>query len=191
LFVKRLLTQVLNEKNLKPIWLSYFGQGIETTVYGIFWPLFLFYRLGNLEKMGLLSSMVLFTSLLVLVFIGKSGERKEKGFFNFGVSTSVPNWIICPFLASFLPLFIIDALYQTTTMFVWIPVGALTYRWGRKKEKSFFIIRSSLLNLGAILALAVAVLVASSPLKWLVLFYLAIFGLILVFRFNHGLKKNR
>jgi len=185
------INQTLSLTPLRPLWWGYLGTGMESAIYGIFWPLFLYECFRNLESMGLLSTISLLTSLLVLTYIGRGGEKREKTFFHWGIITSLPNWFLRSLFSSFSLLTLINTVYQITTMFVWIPVGALTYRQSRRREKSFLILRSLFINLGVVLVLAIATFVRWFNLGWRSLFLIASGGLLLVLNFRHGLKKNR
>jgi len=183
--------KTFREKKLYPLWRGFIGVGIETTIYGIFWPIFLYNCFGNLEKMGLLSTISLLSSVAVLSYLGKNGQKKARKFFRFGIITSAPNWLIRTLISSFLPLVMVDILYQLTTMFIWIPVGSLVYHWGRIKEKSFFVIRELAIHLGVLITLGMALLIYYLQLNWRAIFLLSILGLIIVSNFYHGFQKNK
>ncbi len=178
-------------KRLKPCWLGYFGSGIESAVYGIFWPLFLYFNFRNFEQMGLLSTISILTSILVTGYIGKNGQKKEKKFFNIGLVTSLPSWLIRGLASSFFLLTIVDTLYLLTSQFIWFPVGALTYRWGRREDRSFFIIRSMMIHLGLIFALLLIFIFRKIGLGWEAIFPLGILGLIIVKNFGHEFEETK
>jgi len=179
----------LQIKKLRPIWFGYFGSGIESAVYAIFWPLFLYFSFNNLEKIGLLSTISILISILVTGYIGKNGHQKEKRFFNFGLATSLPSWIIRGVFSSFLILTFIDTVYLLTTQFIWIPVGAITYRWGRREARSFFILRSIMIQSGLVFALLIIYFFRKIGFTWQIIFPLGIFGLIIVKNFSYELKE--
>jgi len=183
--------KTFRERKLYPLWRGFVGIGLETAIYGIFWPIFLYSCFGNLEKMGLLSTISLLFSVAVLSYLGKNGQKKAKKFFRFGIITSAPNWLIRTLVSSFLPLVVVDVLYQLTTMFIWIPVGSLVYRWGRTKEKSFFVIREFAIHLGVLIALGAALIIYYLQFNWKIIFLLSILGLIIVSNFYHGFQKNK
>ncbi len=178
-------------KRLKPCWLGFFGAGIESAVYGIFWPLFLYFNFNNLEKIGLLSTISILISILVTGYIGKNGQKREKKFFNIGLATSLPSWLIRGFASSFLLLTIVDTLYLLTSQFIWIPVGALSYRWGRREARSFFVIRSITIHLGLIFALLTIYVFKKLGLGWEAIFPLGILGLIIVKNFGYEFEKTK
>jgi hypothetical protein len=181
----------LQIKKLRPCWFGYFGSGIESAVYTIFWPLFLYFSFKNLEKIGLLSTISIFISILVTGYIGKNGHRKEKKFFNFGLAFSLPSWLIRSVFSSFFILTFIDAIYLLTTQFIWIPVEAITYRWGRKEARSFFILRSIMIQSGLVFALLVIYFFRKIGFTWQVIFPLGIFGLAIVKNFSYELKEAK
>ena len=178
-------------KRLRPCWLGFFGTGIESAVYGIFWPLFLYFNFRNLEKIGLLSTISILISILVTGYIGKHGQKKEKKFFNFGLVTSLPSWFVRGFFSSFLVLTLVDTLYLLTTQFIWIPVGAMTYRWGRIETRSFFILRSVMIHLGLIFTLLLVYGFRKIGLGWEAIFPLGILGLIIVKNFSYEFEEAK
>jgi len=185
------IKQVIVNPKLQPIWWGFFGTGLETAIYSIFLPIFLYQALDSLEQIGLISTVSLVISLITLSYLGKKTQKAEKRVFRFGVVASLPFWLILNFLSSFSLLAIFNSLYQITTQAVWIPVDTLVYRWGRKKEKSFFIIRNIAIRLGIMAALGAATLFRSLNWDWTAIFLLATLGLMIVTNFSHGLKKTK
>ena len=184
------IKQVIKNPKLQPIWWGFFGNGLETAIYSIFLPIFLYQMLGNLEQIGFVSTISLIISLATLSYIGKKAQKAEKKVFRFGIITSLPFWLILNFLSSFSLLAIFNSIYQITTQAVWIPVNTLVYRWGRKKEKPFLVIRNIAIRSGVLIALGAAALFQSLNWNWTTIFLLAALGLIIVTNFHHGLKKN-
>ncbi|MCD6225503.1 MFS transporter [bacterium] len=188
--LKQLKTTFLDKK-LTPLWWGFWGAGLEAGVYGIFWPLFLYQCFRNMEKMGLLSTLSLLFSVLVLSYLGKNGQKKAKKLFKFGITASAPNWLFRSLVSSFSLLTLLDVVYQLTTMFIWIPVGSLVYQWGREKQKPFFVIREVMIHLGILTALGGGILARQLNLPWKSLFFLPIAAMLAINQFYYGLEKTQ
>lgn len=184
------IKRTFKNKRLAPLWQGYFGAGVESAIYAVFWPIFLYECFRNLEQIGLLSTISLLCSLLVIHSLSKAKNEKGRKYFQAGVFASIPNWIIRGFTFSFFPLIILDLIYQISTLYIWLPVEAITYRWGRKRGKSFFAVRSFMINTGFLISLAAGIIFVNLNYGWFFIFGLAVVGLSLTLRFHHGFKKN-
>ncbi len=74
------IKQVVKNPKLQPIWWGFFGNGLETAIYSIFLPIFLYQTLGGLEQIGFISTISLIISLIPIdmVLIGRaSGQGSQ------------------------------------------------------------------------------------------------------------------
>jgi len=174
-----------------PYWLGFLGTGLEAATYGIFLPVFLYQRLGNLEQIGLLTTISLFMALITIRVIGKKAKKKEKTIFYLGLMISFPFWLIIGFLESIALLMIANSWYQITTHAFWIPQLGVIYRQGRKQGKHFFVLRNLFIRFGILLALGLVILINRFSLGWIPIFFIGAGGLLLVTFFDQELKNKK
>lgn len=157
--------------------LSFLGTGIETAVYTVFWPLFLLEKLGNMEKIGLLTTLSFLLSLLFLHWVGHRPLKENKKLLQTGGLVSSLIWGAKSFFSSLSLLTLMDLLYQLATILVWIPTGAIVYHYGRKKTLSFFLRREIIIQTGFLIGLIFSWLLFLSPLRWWGVFLLGAGGI--------------
>jgi MFS family permease len=155
----------LRDAQFKKVWqlfkthqrmaLSYLGLGAENGLYGIFWPLFLFFTLGEVFKVGkIFSFAILFAGFFILVvgiWVDKIGKRSV---IRFGSPLAFFSWI-GRFFSRFPEAMVgIDAIYRLVDQMLVVPLLVWTYQKaleGGTGQALYF--REILVSLGAIFAL--------------------------------------
>ena len=116
-------------KKHKSVSLSYIGNGGESIIYLIIWPLFLYFTFGEVLTLG---EIVTAASLLAALFsVGfgrwadKQGERKLVGI---GTPLVFISWILRFLSRNILGFIVSDGLWNFGERMVALPLNALTYK---------------------------------------------------------------
>lgn len=123
------------DKQQPEIFMTHAGYAIEAQVGKILWPLFLFIFLGNVEKVGLITSISLFVAAIAFYIIGKiSDEKGRRKLIRQGTTTYSASWVTRLF--GFNPSFIVfsDIFRNIAEKMMIIPWSAYSYEIAKKKR---------------------------------------------------------
>lgn len=160
--------------------LAFKGAGMEGTLYGIVWPIFIFLAIESYEVLGIIKSAVLLISVGTFFWLGKYFKKIGKKFFRWGILGNGMILTVFGFLSYAWQIFFFDALYQIGAIFIWVPFNTAMYGQAVQDHPlEFFLRREIGLDLGRILGLLIfgGLLVAGVP--WWLVFCLGIPGLVL------------
>lgn len=174
--VKVVLRKLFSPK-LSGVYNGLFGAGLETAVYSIAWPLFVFLAIGSYQILGVIKSASLFISLLVYYWAGRWVDRKGKGILKIGVVVNSLNLLIRPFLKTALPIFLADSAYLTGAILVWTPFEAAFYEKGFGEKLDYIILRELVLHFSGFVSCLLLLSLFWLRASWWLIFSLAILGL--------------
>jgi hypothetical protein len=146
----------LRKKNNQNLFISFFGDGMNQTVWSICWPLFAFPILGSYQDLGVLTSGALLFSLILLAQAARLAQKgKEKEAILWGGMIVAIIWVFKAFAQTPISLFSFDALQRGALVFFSVPFTAFVYRQSLRNARAFeFIIRREIaLDAGRISAL--------------------------------------
>jgi 8-oxo-dGTP diphosphatase len=176
---------------LPRLYLAFLGSGLTSQIYEIVWPLYVFLVIGSYEFLGGITSIGLLASFLALLLAGYLADRFGNKVIAWSTGFNILNWFGRPLLKAPFSLFLIDLVYQLTSIFTWVPLDRLTYFVSlQTKRLEFFLSREIVLHAGSALGIAIlAVIFNLYGLNWLLFFGLGGLGLVLVWQI--GLVKER
>lgn len=150
-----------------------FFVGMTSEVIATVWAIYLFTVVKNYTKIGLVQTGSLLLASLILVWIGRQVDRKNKRMLRPALVANTLNLLTRGAVTSGLGLFFMESLYQLVGLFIWIPFDARIYENAvRDRRMEFFVRRNWLLHIGGLVASIVLVAIFSAGLSWQ-----AIFGL--------------
>ncbi len=162
----------------KKVVAAYFGWGLESSLYGVIWPIFLFLLVGRILSFGeIVSASVLvaaLTTYLIGRFVDKLGGRK---FISWGSMISFLTWVGRTMARTPLAIIGIDGLYRVTEQMIQIPLNVECYQkavLGGTGKAIYF--REIALNFGAVIGFLIAAFLVFLGLPLWCLFILASLG---------------
>ncbi len=160
--------------------LAFIGTGIEGALYGVVWPLFIYYQLRKLISLGLISSFALVVSILLAWQIGHWASRHPRQLLKTGSQLNAFNWLLKALATTPYLLGIIDAIYQLGGLLVWVPFGVLTYRRAHRQPFVFLLGREFLIHIGWIIGLALSGGLYLISQNWWLVFSIGFLALLLI-----------
>jgi len=170
----------LRAKKNKPLAISFVGVGIESVVYGILWPIFVFLSLKRLDLLGAISSITLLASLLLVFWIGKKSGKNSGKFIRLGVKINSLNWLIKAFFTSALWLTVFDVIYKMASVYIWIPFDVLVYKRAKKNPVEIIMIREISIRIGILVGIILSWLVYEFLHSWTLTFAIGSLSMILI-----------
>jgi len=156
------------------------GASIETAIYGIAWPVFVFLALGSYKSLGIITSASLIVSLLVYYWAGWWVDKRGKGILKIGVVVNSLNLMIRPFLSSAVPIFLADSAYLTGAILIWTPFRAAFYEKGIGEDLDYIMIRELVIHFVGFLACLVLGALFYFGASWWLVFGFGVLGLWMV-----------
>lgn len=117
------------------------------------WPLYVFFALGSIERVGFLYTFSLFIALLVIYFVGVYVDKaKSKRSFFFSGGFLSLTWILRTQRLTVWGIALVDAFEKLLSSAHWLFYDAITLRSAKTGQAlSYFIYREIMLNVGALL----------------------------------------
>lgn len=171
----------MHEAGYRKLAISYAGRYVNDSVL-VVWPLYVFFLLGTIDRVGFLYGLSLFASMMVTYFAGGFLDkyRTKKPFFLSGGLLSLV-WVIKTQLVGFWGIAVVDVFERLTSNFHWLFFDTMFMRRGKGSQAlSFFVYREVIISVVALLFW----LVFGGMFVWFVdswkgLFLLAGFGVML------------
>lgn len=151
--------------------LALFFAGMKDEAVITVWAIYLFTVVKNYTKIGIIQTGSLFIASLLLFWIGKQVDRKNKKMLRPALLVNTVNVLSRGIIQGGLGLFFIESLYQLAGLFIWIPFDARVYETAIKKRRmEFFIRREWLLHSGGLIGCLVLAIVFSMGIPWYAVF---------------------
>jgi MFS family permease len=171
----------MREAGYRKLAASYAGRYINDAVL-VVWPLYVFFLLGTVDRVGYLYGLSLFVSMIVIYFAGSffDKHRTKKPFFLSGGLLSVV-WVLKTQIIGFWSIAVVDIFERLTANFHWLFFDTTFMRRGKGSQAlSFFVYREVIISVVAIFFwLAFAAMFVWFVESWKGLFLLAGFGVML------------
>lgn len=121
-------SELLHKKN-RPLLLGYFGDGAQTGVTAIVWPIFIFLLLkGEFFVVGVVSSLTILLIMTIRFFVGDLLDRwNKKRVLAIGSILNTTGWIAKLFIETGFQVFAFDAYHKMGRAVNRISVDATTY----------------------------------------------------------------
>lgn len=160
--------------------LSFLGRHVDSFVYALFWPVFIYMILGDFEKQGLAVSLGLVASTVVVYLAGRVFDKKHsERVFRFGVFANSAMWILRGLIKSFGQLVAVETSANAISPFYWVTFDSLVYERARDEDEEvmvFMIGRKLVVSLALFVVISVAFIVAKSSFRFWVLWVMAALG---------------
>lgn len=151
--------------------LALFFAGMKNEVVITAWAIYLFTVVKNYTKIGFIQTGSLLITSLLLLWIGKQVDRKNKKMLRPALLANTVNVLARGIIQGGLGLFFIETLYQLAGLFIWIPFDARVYETAIKERRmEFFIRREWLLHSGGLIGCLALAAVFSVGIPWYVIF---------------------
>jgi MFS family permease len=156
-----------------------FGQGMKDSSLVLFWPLFIFIILGSALSLGLIYSLAAFFVILIVIYIGKVTDLKDKRIlFKWGSIIESLSFFVRGFTFTGIQIFLSDFVGKIGMYMKGIPYSCVFYdKTNKEKRVEFIIFTEFYLNAGRILVLLLIILLPFAFMEKLILsFFLAGIG---------------
>lgn len=141
----------MKEKGYRKLAVSYAGRYVNDSVL-VVWPLYVFFLLGTVDRVGFLYGLSLFISMVVTYFAGEflDKHRTKKPFFLSGGLLSLV-WVLKTQIVGFWSIALIDVFERLTANFHWLFFDTMFMRRGKGSQAlSFFIYREIIISVVAL-----------------------------------------
>jgi hypothetical protein len=145
----------------------------------LFWPLFIFIILGSALSLGLIYSLAAFFVILIVIYIGKVTDLKDKRIlFKWGSIIESLSFFVRGFTFTGIQIFLSDFVGKIGMYMKGIPYSCVFYdKTNKEKRVEFIIFTEFYLNAGRILVLLLIILLPFAFMEKLILsFFLAGIG---------------
>jgi len=160
--------------------LSFLGRRIDDFVLTLFWPIFVFLILGDFEKQGLLASLGLIASALMVYIAGRVFDTKHSyKAYRFGVVANSIIWLLRGFGRNLGQLLMVETSANAVSPFYWVTYDSLLYERAREKDEKIIVFmmgRHLVINIAMIIVLLTAFLVARYDFRFWALWLIASLG---------------
>ncbi len=172
-FKKIFLDYVFNHR-FKKLNLAFVGSGIDGMLFDIFWPILLFLVLQDFVKLGGLVSFSAVFSTVIMVWVGRLLENKKAGLWRKG-SVVINSLLYFPRIFVIAPtgLFAIDVIDRFNGKIYATSILAESYdriKSMNVSESDFIIYRETIIHLGQIAGLLMALIIIFSLANWKLVF---------------------
>ncbi|MCD4694101.1 MFS transporter, partial [bacterium] len=156
--------------------LAFMNDGAENSFTIIIWPIFIFKLLeGNYFEAGLITSLVVFLTVILQLIVGKNLDLKDKkNILKHGTWFYSVGWIIKIFISSAFHIFIVSTYHSLSRIFTRTPFDSLIYEKAADQGHfvdEFTVIHEMAIGMGRIVILTlVLVLLPYIGLNWTFVF---------------------
>ena len=154
--------------------LAYQASGIIALSSVVFWPLFIYFTLGDIVSLGIIISLSSLFTILVIAKIGRLADINRKKVFKVGVLTHAPSWILRLFFLSPIGIFFSNLYSYITIAAIDISFNKKIYRQAKEAKDicNYFLFREIHLQLGRIIILCIVMLTNSLILMFVLSFFI-------------------
>lgn len=156
--------------------LGFISAGAEGMVFGVYWPLFLYFYFKDFLKLGVFSTMVSFFSALLYYFLGNLIDKKKNVFKyeELGVFGFFASWLGKVIVQSSLLYGFLDIIHKLVNPFYLLPFTKASFdHLKREGILKFVLIREFGYKIGNILSVLVFVFIVFFKLPFVLLFVYA------------------
>jgi len=173
---RRIIKDLLGKKRRK-IWLGLTGYSIETFIATILWPLFIYFHISSIIKVGFVQGLSLVVALGILFLVGKRVDKKGYGVVKFGLIILTINWLLRIFISSSASIVASNIFSEFGSILLWLPFSAWIYsKISIERKTEFLLEREMVIHIVETL-LCVFLLITKNNFNWLLVFSLAISAL--------------
>lgn len=155
--------ELFSKKNRRLL-LSYGADGVQGMVGTLIWPIFIWLLLEkNYEAVGLVSSLIVFVSMLAQLLLGDFADRHDKRkVMRLGSILSFLGWVLKMFVGTGFQIFIASTYHNFANIVMRTPFDALMYERAADSGHyvdEYTVLREIALTLGRLVMLGLALLI--------------------------------
>jgi len=116
--------------------IAHIGKGIESPVYALVWPIYIYFFIlsERITLLGSVTSLSLIFSLIITYIVAKKIDKKINLFYKVSTFVNAIIWIIRGYLRTYLGVFIVDAIYGISNTTLNISFNKICYDNARKSK---------------------------------------------------------
>ncbi|KKS08063.1 MAG: hypothetical protein UU61_C0006G0005 [Parcubacteria group bacterium GW2011_GWB1_41_4] len=171
--LKKIVSGFLKDRSSRRALIGLAGAGVEDTLFGVFWPILLFLTLMDTIKIGAITTISTFLSMVVVLWAGMIFEGgKNKKLFEWSAIFNSLLYLPRFFINFASGIYVLDILDKLNSKIYGVGLSSSTYDLAKRfGDSDFILIREVVLHLGRVLAL-LASLVLLLFFPWRTIFFL-------------------
>ena len=145
---------------------TFFGCGIDTGVFLVFWPLVVFFAVykNSYTGLGMISSLGLFAAMVWILIIGRIGNKYQRFMLRIGGVANSVVWMLKTIFLGPIQMLILHPLHGIAQATIAVPFQAITYdKANKSKILKFIMFREMTIHMGRVFLFLVMAMVT-----WLV-----------------------
>ena len=156
------IKEILKGQKIKNT-LAFAGDGIESGISSVIWPIFIFFTiLNNFTTLGLISSLSILFSLVFVFIVAKFSDIRRRLVLRIGAVMNAFIWSIRFFIKTIFQVFVIDSFYGVSQTLIHIPFGALNYDKANKTNiVKFIMFREMIIQTGRVILFIIMTFIAT------------------------------
>jgi len=158
--------------------LGYLGYGFYARGFALFWPLILFSILESYVTLGLITTCLLFFSLIAIVAFGSFFDKMKKNFIAGSIFIGGIIWIVRLFVSTTIVAFFVDSIYGLVKPSSEISVDAVTYSNAGDNAINYILYRELTIHGGILICLLTVIIF---PVLQIGLIFAAIGSFLMIF----------
>lgn len=157
---------------------TFFGQGVESLIYSVFWPVLMFVASKNFVQIGFVNSAAILFSSIACLWIGRLIDRKgNKLVHGIGVFLNSVFYLPRLVLTNAYSLYFLEIIDKVNAVLYSIPLNSQTYEKAQRLGDSDFIVyREIILHTAISLSSLVSFLILPHLANWRSIFIFAAIG---------------
>jgi len=175
------MVEWLKEARFRKASFSFVGRYIYDAMSSVVWPVYVFLVVGDLERTGLIFSLVMIVSVMAVVVAGKVFDKSHsKGVFAVGSVVTAIFWLVRATLSTFGQILVVDGIDKVNSAFYWLPYNAFMYLRAKGKQAfSFMVYREFFISLGGAVFWGLLLLMVQYEWRWYVIFGVGAVGVMM------------
>ena len=140
-----LFSDILSAAN-RPIAMSHAGFAVEEWIGFVLWPIFLTVIFISTESIGAISSLAACATFLVLYFVGKISDKRDKrSLIRFGTILYFFGWVGRVFANSFMTALFVDTYKRISGQILQVPWTSYIYDIASKRDHFKFVVEREII----------------------------------------------
>jgi MFS transporter, YQGE family, putative transporter len=162
---KRTVQEIFHKKNRSLFW-AYFGDGVQSMVGGVIWPIFIWILFDeSYRSVGLITAVVILVSMILRLFVGDMTDKYDQNkVLRLGTFLYSIGWVLKVFVVTAFHVFIISAYHNLAAIILRTPFDASMYDksadWGHFMDE-YTVVREMVLNIGRVVSLGIMIVLAT------------------------------
>jgi MFS-type transporter involved in bile tolerance (Atg22 family) len=158
--------------------LAYQALSITETTGAIFWPVFIFWALGEVISLGAIESITSILLVVLLLIVGKMADKHRNRVLKLGITCNAVSWPLRLFFLSPIGIFLVNIFAAASHVLTMLPLSKVVYNGARESKNmaNYFLFREFNLWFGRVIMFGLVIITGS--IFWV--FILAFFATFLL-----------